>query len=64
MANTLEGDRTGILNWYSDQISTSPLEGLNNKIKTIKRQAYGYRDQNDFELKLDALHEAKFQLIG
>jgi len=26
-------------------ISTGPLEGTNNKIKTMKRQAYGYRDE-------------------
>jgi transposase len=64
MANTLEGYRTGILNWYEYQISTGPLEGVNNKIKTMKRQAYGYRDQEYFQLKLYALHQAKFQLIG
>ena len=64
MANTLEGYRTGILNWYRYPISTGPLEGTNNKIKTMKRQAYGYRDKEYFELKLYALHETKFQLIG
>jgi transposase len=64
MANTLEGYRTGILNWYRYPISTGPLEGTNNKIKTMKRQAYGYRDEEYFELKLFALHESKFQLIG
>ena len=63
-ANTLEGCRSGILNWYDDPISTGPLEGTNNKTKTMKRQAYGYRDAEYFELKLDALHEAKFSLIG
>ncbi|WP_245577923.1 transposase, partial [Maridesulfovibrio bastinii] len=25
-------------------ISSGPMEGTNNKIKTMKRQAYGYRD--------------------
>jgi hypothetical protein len=30
----------------------------------MKRQAYGYRDKEYFELKLYALHETKFQLIG
>lgn len=64
MANTLEGYRTGILNWYDFPISTGPLEGTNNKIKTMKRQAYGYRDEEYFQLKLFALHEAKFKLIG
>jgi transposase len=64
MANTLEGHRTGILNWYNYRISTGPLEGTNNKIKTLKRQAYGFRDQEYFKLKLYALHLAKFELIG
>lgn len=64
MANTLEGYRSGILNWYDHPISTGPLEGVNNKTKTMKRQAYGYRDEEYFTLKLHALHEAKFQLIG
>jgi len=64
MANTLEGYRTGILNWYAYRISTGPLEGTNNKIKTLKRQAYGFRDQEYFMLKLYALHLAKFELIG
>ena len=64
MANTLEGYRTGILDWYFYRISTGPLEGTNNKIKTMKRQAYGYRDIEYFKLKIYALHETKFKLIG
>ena len=31
---------------------TSRLEGINNKIKVIKRAAYGFRDDNDFCLKI------------
>ena len=64
MANTLEGYRNGILNWYRYPISTGPLEGTNNKIKTMKRQAYGFRDTEYFKLKIYALHQAKFKLIG
>jgi len=36
----------------------------NNKIKTMKRQAYGFRDQEFFELKILAIHEAKYALLG
>jgi transposase len=43
-ANTLLANRTGIFAWYDYPISTGPLEGINNKIKTMKRQAYGFRD--------------------
>jgi transposase len=63
-ANLLLGYRTGILNYYHHPISTGPLEGLNNKIKTMKRQAYGYRDPEFFKLKILALHEAKYALVG
>lgn len=64
IAKTLQHHRNGILNWYRYPISTGPLEGTNNKIKTLKRQAYGYRDMEYFALKLYALHLAKFELIG
>lgn len=30
------------------------LEGINNKIKLIKRQTFGYRDANYFFLKIKA----------
>ena len=35
----------GLLAWYDHPISTGPLEGTNNKIKTLQRRAYGFRDQ-------------------
>jgi len=64
MANTLEGYRTGILNWYDYPISSGPMEGINNKIGALQRMAYGYRDKEYFIAKLYALHLAKFSLIG
>jgi transposase len=64
MAKTLQGHRNGILNWYDFQISSGPLEGINNKIGALQRMAYGYRDPEYFILKLHALHCAKFALIG
>jgi transposase len=33
-------------------INTSKLEGINNKIKVIKRKAYGYHDLRYFTLKI------------
>lgn len=63
-ANTLATYRRGILAWFRHPISTGPLEGLNNKIKTLKRQAYGFRDQQYFKLKILAIHKSKFRLIG
>ncbi len=64
MAKTLTQHRAGILAWYDHTITTGPLEGLNNKIKTLKRQAYGFRDLVYFKLKIYALHLSKFELIG
>lgn len=63
-AHTLAAHKTGILAWYNDRISTGPLEGTNNKIKTMKRQAYGFRDTEFLKLKIMALHETKYALIG
>jgi len=62
-ANTLMTHRTGIINWYKHYISTGPLEGLNNKIKVLKRKAYGYRDHEFFKLKIYALHLSRYELL-
>jgi len=40
------------------------LEGINNKIKTMKRQAYGFRDKEFFKLKILGLHQTKYALLG
>ena len=64
MAATLGAHSSGILNYYDYRISTGHLEGLNNKIKTMKRQAYGFRDREFFKLKSYALHEPKYALVG
>jgi transposase len=34
------------------------LEGMNNKVKVLKRQAYGFRDEEYFKLRLYFLHES------
>jgi transposase len=64
MAKTLEAHRAGLLAYYDYPISTGPLEGTNNKIKTMKRQAYGFRDHGVFKLKILAIHETKYALVG
>jgi transposase len=63
-AGTLAMYRSGILAYYDYPISTGPLEGTNNKIKTMKRQAYGFRDREFFKLKIYALHRIKYALVG
>jgi transposase len=63
-AATLQEHRDGILAYYDCRISTGPLEGLNNKIQTMKRQAYGFRDYEFFKLKILAIHMTKYALVG
>jgi transposase len=64
MAKTLAAHRTGLLAYYDVMISSGPMEGTNNKIKTMKRQAYGFRDMEFFKLKILAIHETKYALLG
>ena len=41
-----------ILNYFVCKITTAISEGINNKIKRLKRMAYGYRDVKYFLLKI------------
>ena len=47
----LDRYRYGIINHCDYPIQTSKMEGVNNKIKVIKRKAYGYKDLRYFTLK-------------
>ena len=64
MAKTLAAHRSGLLAYYDAMITSGPMEGTNNKIKTMKRMAYGYRDPEFFKLKILAIHETKYALVG
>jgi len=63
LANTIARVKTGLLAWYDHPISTGPLEGLNNKIKVLKRRAYGYRDLEYFKLKILDIHKTRYPLL-
>ena len=63
-AKTLRYHYLAILNYHYCPITSGPLEGLNNKIKTLKRKSYGFRDQQYFKLKILAIHMARYELIG
>ncbi len=58
LAETLQQHEQGLLDYFKHQITTAPLEGLNNKIKTLKRQAYGFRDNWYFKLRLYFIHDS------
>ena len=63
-ARTLRIHALGILAYYDYPVSTGPLEGTNNKIKTMKRQACGFRDPEFLKLKIYAIHQTKCALVG
>src|SRR5262249_57618191 len=64
MAQTLAAHRSGLLGDYDVMITSGPLEGTNHQIKTRKRQASGFRDREFFKLKILAIHETKYALVG
>lgn len=49
--------------YYFNKMSSGPMEGTNNKRKTLQKRAYRYRDMEFFKLKVKALHETKYALI-
>lgn len=51
-ARNLRRHEKGIVNHCRYPLHTGRLEGINNKIKVIKRQAYGFRDDAYFILKI------------
>ena len=64
VATTLMHHSHGLLNYYFFRISSGLVEGINNKIKTLKRQAYGFRDMVYFKLRLYHLHSQSYSLSG
>ena len=56
-ARLLEGHAAGIIAHARFPISSGRVEGTNNMIKTVRRQAYGLPDDEYFFLKvIDASH--------
>jgi transposase len=41
-----------ILNYYDCNITNGPTEGLNHKVKNIKRRAFGFRNYKNFEIRV------------
>lgn len=62
-ARTSMAHFVGLLNYYDCPLSTGPLEGTNNKIKTLQKQAYGLRDKRYFALCIYALHTTTDALV-
>ena len=58
MAKTIREKLDGIVSyWTFRHISNAKMEGFNNKIRWLIRQAYGFRDREYFKLKIFQLPE-------
>jgi transposase len=58
MAKTIRSKIDGIVTyWTFSGISNASMEGFNNKIRWLIRQAYGFRDREYFKLKIFQLPE-------
>ncbi|MDH5459327.1 MAG: ISL3 family transposase [Nitrospinota bacterium] len=58
MAKTIRSHLEGILAyWKFNQATNAAMEGFNNKIRWLIRQAYGFHDQEYFDLKIYQLPE-------
>ena len=51
-ANTIRKYRKNIESYVKSKLTTAVSEGLNNKIKTLKRMAYGYNNKASFLNKI------------
>ncbi len=60
MAKTIRSHLDGILAYWSEsKLTSAGMEGFNNKVRWLIRQAYGYRDDEYFRLKIFDLPEVK-----
>ena len=64
LGKTIDKYKDQILNYFKHRITNAVVEGTNNKIKTLKRQAYGYRDMEYFKLRLYHLHRTRYSFAG
>lgn len=53
VAKSIEDHFDGIIAfWHSNRITSAAMEGFNNKIRWLIRQAYGFHDEEYFRLKI------------
>jgi transposase len=64
MAKTIENNLFGIIAyWKTDALSNAGMEGFNNKIRWLIRQAYGFKDKEYFTLKIYNLPNTKIEPV-
>lgn len=52
LGNTLHYWKDEVLNYFRKKLTNARLEGFNNKASLVKRRAYGYRNPNNYRLRL------------
>ena len=55
-AKSMMKNQKMILNYFKYRMTNGKIEGINNKIKVLKRKAYGYRNNENFILFIYNLH--------
>ena len=50
--NTVRNWWAPILNYFNEHLTSGFVEGMNNKIKLIKRRAYGFRNFQHFQIRV------------
>ncbi len=64
MAKTIQNNLDGITAyWKTDEVSNAGMEGFNNKVRWLIRQAYGFRDKDYFILKIYNLPNTKIEAV-
>lgn len=64
MAKTIENHLQGIIAyWNTNGLSNASMEGFNNKIRWLIRQAYGFKDKEYFTLKIYNLPNIKLEPV-
>ena len=51
-ARTLRRWRAEVLNYWRDPITNAVVEGKHNRVKVLKRRAYGYRNNQTFQIRI------------
>lgn len=62
-AKTILRHGQDLIKYFKHKITNAKTEGINNKIKTMKRQAYGFRDLEYFKLRLYNLHKVNHSFV-
>ena len=64
MAKTIENNLHGIIAyWSTNALSNAGMEGFNNKVRWLIRQAYGFREKDYFILKIYNLPNTKIEAV-